>query len=231
MLGFFATLFVVSESKKIQDPRSKAAEITEEVDITASESASPTQQISVSPTGSSSGTIVVMDLALHGLGKTGDSVNDSPTNTNPLHTDRTIFVELFDSQNQFVSSKSATVTYASDSGRFKGTIDFGNLASGGYTIKVKTNQFLKNLVPGIQMVQSGSSSALPVTPLIVGDVNNDNVINILDFNVIDGCFSDLLPAHNCTDDLKADADITDDGKVNQFDYNLFIREISAQSGR
>jgi len=45
-----------------------------------------------------------------------------------------------------------------------------------------------------------------------------------------GCYSDFLPPVSCQAVYQAPSDLTDDGNVNQFDYNLFLREISTQPG-
>lgn len=45
------------------------------------------------------------------------------------------------------------------------------------------------------------------------------------------CYSDIAPAISYIDPAKKlRADITDDGNVNQFDYNLFLRELTNISG-
>ncbi len=67
--------------------------------------------------------------------------------------------------------------------------------------------------------------------LIAGDSNNDNLVNLLDYNMITDCYSDFLPANACADEnKKLMTDLTDDGKVNQFDYNLLLRELGVQAG-
>jgi hypothetical protein len=54
----------------------------------------------------------------------------------------------------------------------------------------------------------------------VGDINEDNVLNILDYNLLLNCYSDLSPQRGpCDANQKAAADLTDDGRVQQFDYN------------
>ena len=71
---------------------------------------------------------------------------------------------------------------------------------------------------------------MPAVHLVTGDIKIDNALNILDYNILIGCYSDFAPAVSCTADLKEEADLTDDGQVNQFDYNLFLRDLSVQNG-
>ena len=171
---------------------------------------------------------------MHGLGNSGDNPNPtahSLSNKNPLHKARSIVVELFDATDKLVATKSSTVTYAASQGNFTGTVDMGTLINTGtYIIKIKSPQYLKKRAPGIQTVQAGQATTLPALTFVTGDIKSDNVLNILDYNIIIGCYSDFAPALSCTAEQKLASDLTDDGKVNQFDYNLFLRDLSVQSG-
>jgi hypothetical protein len=178
-------------------------------------------------------TTLAVQLALHGLGKGGDSVSPNGLgNTTPVHSQRTVTVDVYDVTNVMVDSESQVVTFDPTSGYFTGVISLANSIAGGtYTVKVKTDQFLRSIVPGIQTIVSGQTNTLPKTTLITGDINNDNQLNILDYNVLMGCYSDLSPATNCAAGDQVKADITDDGAVNQFDYNLFLRELTNRGGQ
>ena len=106
-----------------------------------------------------------------------------------------------------------------------------NITSGTYTARVKITGYLKKTLPGIITVSQSQSTNLPSVVLVTGDSNNDNALSILDYNIILDCYSELTPARDCSSgDKKLSADLTDDGKINQFDYNLFLRELSFQGG-
>jgi len=104
------------------------------------------------------------------------------------------------------------------------------LTSGSYNVKVKAPQYLKKQIAGIQSIVAGQTLAIPTTTLVTGDVNGDNALNILDYDVIIGCYSDFAPPVSCSGTQSTDADLNDDGKVDQFDYNLFLRDLSVQNG-
>ena len=194
-------------------------------------SASPTPTRIPSPTISAGATKVTVSLKLHGLGNGGDSANQTGAgNFNLLHPQRTVTVEVFNAQNQLVLTKQGTVIFNATTGKFAGNIDMGNLASGAYTMKIKTNQFLKVTFTGIQNVIASQTKQLPEATLLTGDVNGDNQLNILDYNVLMGCYADFMPAKNCTTQNKALADLTDEGPVNQLDYNLLLREFGSRAG-
>jgi hypothetical protein len=49
-------------------------------------------------------------------------------------------------------------------------------------------------------------------------------VNILDYNMLMDCYSDLTPPKGPCDATKQRAtDLTDDGAVNQFDYNFLLK--------
>ena len=195
--------------------------------------AQPTTVPTATPVPAAGSTLVNATLLLHGIGKGGDSVNPNGLGTaNPLHTQRTITMDVYNSQNQLVVSQQGTVIFNPTAGNFSGTVNLGtNFASGVYTIKIKSDQYLRGLVSGIQTITAGTTNTLPSLTLIAGDVNGDNQINIVDYNLLVGCYSDLLPAVSCTASNKLMTDLTDDGNVNEFDYNFFIRELTNLGGQ
>lgn len=215
------------------DPRRNEGGASISPTVTQAPTQTPTQRptvvptLVVDPTVSLSGTKLSFNLLLHGIGKAGDNANPQGLgNQNPLRPQRIIEVIVSDSQNQVVQTKSGSVTYDTNSGSFKGVVGLDSTVStGSYTVKAKTNQFLRALVPGIQTITQGTTNQLPATALINGDINGDNAINIVDYNILIGCYSDLSPAISCTSANKLVADLDDDGSVNQFDYNLFLREL------
>lgn len=200
---------------------------------TATPTPAPTAVPSPTPSFAPGSTVLNVTVGLQGIGLAGDNANPhSQGNMNPQRTSRTITADIYDSQNQLVTSQQATVIFDQSSGMFKGTIDLGtNFTSGSYSVKIKTDQYLRSLVPGIQSITSGQTTTLPTVSLISGDINGDNQINIIDYNILAGCYSDLLPAADCTDANKVLADLNDDGNVNAFDYNLFLRELSNVGGQ
>ncbi len=200
-------------------------------------SVTPTTAPSGSPTNTPTptpATPLAFTIYLHGIGSAGDNANPNDStlsNKRPLHTDRSLTASLFDTNNQQVAQKSGTITYDPANGDFTGTVGFdSSLQSGSYTVKVKTDQFLTRRITGIQTITAGQTNTLPSATLVAGDVNNDDVLNALDYNTILGCYSDTEPPTACDSATGWRADLNDDGKVNQVDYNLFLRELSVKNG-
>jgi hypothetical protein len=175
---------------------------------------------------------------LHGIGKAGDNTNElaySLSNQNPLTTTKQLTVEVYvpdpvTALPVFVSTTSGNITYQPATGNYTGTINMGTgLQNKSYIVKVKGDKYFKKTV-GFPTVIPGTTINLPPVTLSTGDSYEDNNINIADYNVIYSCFSIDSPPRSCTPQQKYQADLNDDGNVNQFDYNLFLREIGNWKG-
>jgi len=172
-------------------------------------------------------------VKLHGIGTGGDNAGPNlGGNINPLTRTRGLKVEIYDASGGLVSSAQGNIIYNATSGDFSGDIKLDDsLSSGSYIVKVKGDTYLRRQLEGVITITKASVNQAPVASLIAGDTNGDGILSILDYNVIIDCYSDLSPARNCSDQTKKTrADISDDGKINQDDYNLFLRELSVSSG-
>lgn len=181
--------------------------------------------------------ILFNGLKLHGLGKGGDSPNpDSSGTLNPIRTTRELTVELYDLNGILVNSSVGYIKYTTPTeGVFNGVVELPNtIASGDYQIKIKTPYYLRKNLQGFMKIvkgQANTAQSASTTVLKVGDINSDSKLSVLDYDIIIECYSDLQPAKaTCNATKKLAADISDDGKVNQDDYNLFLRELSVQQG-
>ena len=196
---------------------------------------------SASPTPAPADTIFTLNLGLDGIWSAGDNANpdSSGSNKNPLHTTRNVTLQLYDSNNSLTLEKTGTVAYNGTSGRFMGTINVGHATSlnGNYTIKVKSDGYLRKTIPGIQsLITSNSVTNVTLSQinLIAGDIDNDNALTILDYNLFLTCsiFStDSQTLCNSNANYAVLSDLDDNGTVDQFDYNLFVREYSVQNGQ
>ena len=194
------------------------------------------------------GTALNFSLLLHGVGAAGDNPNptgNSLSNKNPLHPQRVLNIQVFDTNNQSVANSSSPVTYDSTSGMFLGAVGLpSSVKTGNYSVKIQTDRYLRRLVPGIQHIVAGQEVTVsPPVEMIAGDTNNDNVLNVLDYNALLDCgYGDLNPlpmndpnatfhSANCQVHTPVeDLDLNDDGIINSTDYNLFLRELSVQNG-
>lgn len=185
------------------------------------------------PENGGNGTSIDLTVFLHGIGNSGDNATNlnSLSNKNPLHPNRQALAMIFNTKNELISSASGQINYASASGNYKGRVQTSiAIAPGSYNVKVFTGEHLVRLVPGIQTITTGNNTLQPIS-MVAGDINNDNKLNILDYNTLLDCYNDTLPAPSCTEpNKKVITDLNDDGNVNGPDYNLFVRELSTQPG-
>jgi len=197
------------------------------------------------PTSTPSGILLDLTIYQHGIWSSGDNTNPdgSLSNKNPIHKTIEADLELYNTDNQLIGKGHGPLTYngmisldtpinINTYGNYKGIIGIypNTFPSGQYYLKVKTNFHLKRLVPGILNITAGQKNTVPPATLVTGDANNDNKLNILDYNSLLDCYSDLSVAAACDPDKKIATDFNDDSFVNQFDYNLFLREIATQPG-
>jgi murein DD-endopeptidase MepM/ murein hydrolase activator NlpD len=149
------------------------------------------------------------------------------------HTKRPISVQIFDSNNQlrFDNAGRDMAAFNQDQGSYLAAINLGNnWTSGSYVVKLKIDYTLWRNTPGITTITNGNRNAAAEDLLVAGDIDQNNAVNILDYNILLGCFSELSPAKSCDTAKKRASDITDDGNVNGPDYNLLLRIFSVQPG-
>ena len=187
-----------------------------------------------SPTPQANDIVLSAIASLHGIGASGDSANPTDSafsNKQPIHTQREFEINLYNANNQLVLSKKSNLGYVSGQGFYIGTFNLGtSIAPGSYKTKIVTNSYLYKLIPGIIQINPASKISLPPIALITGDINRDNLINVIDYSLLIGCYSDIQPPVSCSAPTDTLSDLNDDSNVNQIDYNLFIREISVQRG-
>lgn len=169
----------------------------------------PTAQITPSPTITQSPNEVTLSLSIKipGIGPGG--------NLKPLSLTRAVVISIFNTQNQQVKQVSAPLNF--DGNNFTGTIDAGAIPTGTYYIKLKTSNTLQKLVePQLNYLKQGTTTTIPNQIMIPGDLNDDNQLNIMDYNMFLSCIQNT----GCQDETAAD--LNDDGKIDIIDYNLLL---------
>lgn len=229
-------------------------------------------QISGSPTvtgatGTGNNYLVQLGFPLRGI-PTNNGAKPTPTPVAPLTPTRNIVVCLypltFDTatdplcQSQQATVINGTVTY--DAGLRQFVNNTFNLAvpANTYQFLVKADRYLRTkLSNNLVLPATPDSTAIQVntiTPLIAGDVNGDNEINITDWNILRDCgalaaknppsmaastASDPYKSKACQDHVTKgmgsnpayeNADLNNDGFVNTFDYQQFSFGISSIKG-
>ncbi len=162
---------------------------------------------------------------LHGIGNGGDNKNASPSASQPpipVHTSRQITFSFFLDETTPIVTKNTIMTYDITNGNFTGSIDAHDVKTGNYTLTIKEKGFLEKTISYTR--NSEEDNTIPPVYLVNGDINNDNKLDIMDYQILMSCFDNITDTASCTD--KTAADLNDDGMVNELDYNLFLRELS-----
>jgi hypothetical protein len=201
------------------------------------------------PTSAPSNTNISLIVGLDGVGTTGDNKNstsNSSSTKSPTTTTENVTVEAFDSTNTSVSKTTGTVTYDSvttdaNYGKFTGTIPLNStIKAGSYIIKVTVDGHLTRTL-GLKTITTGTNTMQAVTA-VAGDIvitpsAEANKLNLNDYNVLMSCMTDSNfdnPDNGalCATDptYAAKSDLDNNGTVDMFDYNLFLREYSVQHG-
>lgn len=186
----------------------------------------PTPTLTLSPTNPS----LNLALALVGI--------DSST-ASPLHTEKPVTILVYNTTDT-VSSSSAqplqtiqgTVSFDPPSASFVNpTLSLTNLAAGQYQIFVQIPGYIKKQLIAnnnpVLTLAVGTATQIPVTKLLGGDVDGNNIIDVADYNGLLRCYGLHIanPSPACANPQAAD--LNDDGVIDSSDYNIFLYNLYA----
>lgn len=178
-------------------------------------------------------------IGLDGIGSTGTHKNPVIPTENiqqPVVKNFPITVALF-SGTTLKYHGDGTIDYITDVtnlGKFKTTtpIGFGETVTpGSYTVKLSVPGYeYETALPQAESFDTSASHTLSqAINLMVGDVNNDHIIDVADYTQLVKCDGKKI-----TDDGCKYADLDNNGVVDLtnsgYDYNLFLAEYSTQFG-
>lgn len=163
---------------------------------------------------------VAIELLLPGIGSNAALGQ----NSNPVVRNHTVELQIFNSQNQKVKDSQGTVSYDAQTFSFKGTVSLGPaLETGIYIIKARLNNTLwKSL--GIVNIVAGQTSSASQARLVSGDLDQNNELNLFDYNTMLSCYG----ASQC--DKKTQSDLNIDGKVDEQDLNILYAGFAKRQG-
>ncbi len=125
------------------------------------------------------------------------------------------------------TSITASGTLTFNGSAYTGYVIVPSIPSGNHQIKARLNNTLYKFIPGIYNIQDQSSiNTSPVT-LNSGDINQDNRIDLLDYNIILGC---VQKKPSCTTPYRALSDLDSNGIVESDDYNIFLTQLDFREG-
>lgn len=154
-----------------------------------------------------------LSLKLQGIGSEGRE------NRNPVRRERIVSLQVLNDAREQVSSTSAVLRF--DGNNFVGTANLGALNSSQYYFKAKADNSLSKLLNSLPVsITPGRPVATQSGTLTMGDINNDNNINISDFTTLRTCFSSRTSSPNWN--ICQAADFNDDGRISVVDYSRLV---------
>lgn len=159
-------------------------------------------------------------ISLNGIGNnTKVGQNNKPLN--PLIA-TSIELQTPDKKDfRFVNS---SLLFDPDSGKYDQIVPLGgNIPAGTYKVKVRTNNSLWKDAGTINL-NPGQKTDLPNLNLVSGDLNQDNRLDLSDYNAIITCITNK----NCsTGNI---ADLNQDGKFDEEDLNILYSNFKTRNG-
>ena len=122
-----------------------------------------------------------------------------------------------------------SITFAQD-GKFKGTITLKEgFPTGTYSITVKVPNYIEEPIVNSLAITAGAKN-IPVSGnLSTGDIDNNNELTILDYNILISCYIYSPNTGACNQNNRIVSDLTDNGVNDHDDYNLHLRDWSARN--
>ena len=165
-------------------------------------------------------------VGIPGIGQKLANNDDNPT---PVNMSRIASVKVLDNNNVVSSTSDAQLVFNPTTFKFEGPLDLGaQFTTGSYIVKVGLdNTLLKKSLGIVNITNRSASNTASFAPLVAGDLNQDNVINVQDYNNFIACYRNQA---SCTADIRALADINDNGQIDIFDLNILSNGFNVRDG-
>jgi len=153
---------------------------------------------------------------------------NSAENPSPIHPQRKALIQVFNSANTKVKEVTHPLTIGTDF-KYKATIGLGaDLADGSYLARVKLSNMISKQSSAILPISGTGNGPVFLESLISGDVNQDNELSILDYNLLIDCSKNNVC--QTTDEGQKTSDLNDDGKIDGKDLNLLYTGFASRKG-
>jgi hypothetical protein len=193
---------------------------------------SPTPiEITQEPTSTPGDTFLSLNLKLPAIGSLdcvslpasgSGNFDRAGNNCEPVNDSRSAIVQFLNASDQKVAESVAGLQF--DGYSYRGTTS-ANLESGTYSVYVNMDNTLVKRLPAILTITKGSTVAAPSAQLVSGDIDQNNILDLFDWNAVTDCYNN--PACGTNFHL---SDLNDDGKVDELDLNLFQRSYTIHQG-
>jgi len=140
-----------------------------------------------------------------------------------VKTSLPVEIQVFNLNSQKIKDVGGNLIFDSATASFKGTVFLGSdLTESAYVFKVRLNNALWKAITS--QITPGQTTNLPEKELISGDLDQNNELNLLDYNALISCYG----SKSCSNKEKADLNL--DGKVDELDLNIFYAALAKRTG-
>lgn len=183
---------------------------------------SPTRIPTLTTTTPSNQAVLSVSLALPGIGKKQANNDDNP---NPITPNRIAFVNIHNTNNLKVKNVLIPVSFDDNTFSFNGQLPIGNdIPTGNYTVESRLDGTLYKKYPDSIHIENGTISTLPMLTLVSGDIDQNNSLDITDYNMLIACYK-KQPACKL-DVFKSLSDLNSNGAVDIVDIQILLRGFS-----
>lgn len=110
-------------------------------------------------------------------------------------------------------------------GSFVGTAPIPDISEGSYQAVVSIDGSLPKFVPGFFNLPAASDITAQQVNLTSGDINLDNTLDILDYNMMIACIQ-----RACSGNAFTYSDLNDDNIIDEKDLNVLLRSFTTRGG-
>ncbi len=188
----------------------------------ATSTTGPTATATVPPSVPPNGALVKVTVRLPGIGTSFTS-----DNKNPVQTVRPADIQLVSQGSAPINATGNLAWNTTTKNDYTGTISVQNLTPGYYQIKVRLDNTIYKLIPGVYNLNVGETVNTQAVSLNSGDFNRDNSLDLFDYNIILSC---MQGTPLCTQTYRTLADLNSDGKTDPADFNVFLKQLDVRAG-
>lgn len=177
-------------------------------------------QPTATPTTGTFQTSIFLTFKLPGIGSNANTGQ----NPFPVRQELPLQIVLFDQNGNRITERNESAKFVSIGliGQFQSYIKLDNINTGSYILKARLNNTLWKSSEIINL--ANGAEVRNELSLVSGDLDQNNELNLLDYNTLLSCYG----AKSCGEKEKADLNL--DGKVDEKDLNILYAEFATREG-
>lgn len=173
--------------------------------------------------------IIDFDVYFDGIGESPENVskNKFVNNSSPRHPDKKVELTIYNRSFEKITDLAGFVSYDLAQGVFRGIAFIEKpIPDDRYYIKLRVPGYKDRMSDTAQKIISGTENVIETFSMKAGDINFDNSINTLDYNIMKNCMGATRPDSDSRNIYNLHCDLNDDLEVDQTDLEILINGLS-----